>query len=878
MSRYGSKATPPSRWRPAAWLLLLPAVLLLLLIMPPDREVEVKDGSPGRESRHSRLRGDGLPPRAPNPWFHVERAFPQGKIPREEWQRAQFEARLLREQTGSRSAEWEQRGPTNIGGRVTDLAVHPSDASIVYAAAAEGGVLKSTDSGASWTPLFDDQPSLSVGAIAIAPSDPNVVYVGTGEVNPGGGSVAYGGTGVYRSTDAGATWSAVGLENSGSIGRIVVDPTDPDRLFVAAMGPLWETSAERGVYRSTDGGASWEHALFVAGDTGCVDLIVRPDNPNVILAAMWQRLRQPEYYSYGGTSCAVYRSTDGGDTWSLLGGGLPSPSSQGGRIGLSLCAAQPDVMCAIYADKTGYFDGLYRSTNGGDGWTRTSDGSLDNAFASYGWWFGNVRVHPTNPNTIFVLGFTFYRSTNGGGSYSSADGIMHVDHHALGFGPGASPVIYEGNDGGLYRSANGGTSWSKLYDLPISQIYRVALDANNPNALYGGLQDNGTCRTTSGAQDDWGEVYGGDGFQALVHPNNSSRIWALYQYGGLSYSSNGGGGWSSATSGLSGRNNWNSPHVQDPTNADTRYFGTDRVHRNSGNTGWTAISGDLTGGSHQGNGGQVNGTLTTIRVSPLDGDVIWCGSDDGYVHVTENGGGSWFDVSAGLPERWITSVRCDPFDREAAYVTVSGFRWAEPLPHVYKTTDLGASWTPIAGNLPEAPANDLIPDPDTAGRYYVATDVGMFFTNDGGASWSALGSGLPNVVVNHLALAPASKTLYAATFGRSFWALDVDNLTALPADSPFAWGRTRSPYPNPGGDHSFIAWELARGSSVSVEIYTVSGRRVWGKALPEQSPGAGSLRWDGVDARGNAMPSGVYFARVRAAGRTLGNETVVLRR
>ncbi len=377
-----------TRWQSAAPAGRAPALLLfalLALVLSLSlllREGASPAGPPAKQ--HSRHPGDGLAPKAPNPWFFAERAFPTGHIPAEIMQRARVEAGLLREEAraaaraGGRDATWIPRGPTNIGGRITDLAVDPRDANRVYAAAAEGGILRSDDAGQHWLPLFDEGPALAMGAVALDPANPDIVYAGSGEVNPGGGSVAYGGAGLFRSPDRGASWESLGLESVGAIGRIRVDPTNSQRLFVAAMGQLWETDSARGVYRSVDGGSSWEHVLFVADDTGCVDLIQRPDQPNVLLAAMWQRLRQPEAYDYGGPRCAVYRSTNGGDTWSLLSGsgGLPATSSTGGRIGLDLCAAQPDVMCAVYADRTGYFDGLYRSTDGGDTWTRTSDGAL----------------------------------------------------------------------------------------------------------------------------------------------------------------------------------------------------------------------------------------------------------------------------------------------------------------------------------------------------------------------------------------------------------------------------------------------------------------------------------------------------------------------
>ena len=764
------------------------AVAALLAPRPHDQDQAVApEAKPAQElrpaKRRSQVRGDGLPPRAPNPWFFLERAFPFGDIPREHWRTAQAQAAAFRAEPSPVSASWTQRGPTNIGGRMTDIAVHPLDGDIVYAAAAEGGVLRSVDAGQTWSPLFDDQPTLSIGAVAIDPGNPDVIYAGTGEVNPGGGSVAYGGAGLFRSNDQGETWELVGLEDSGSIGRIRIDPTDPDRIFVAVMGYLWETNPERGVYRTTDGGTTWEQVLFVNSETGCVDLIMRPDDPDVLYAATWERLRQPEFYDYGGEGCAVYRTINGGDTWTLVGGGLPAPNADSGRIGLSLCASQPDVMHVIYADRIGYFDGLYRSTDGGFTWSQTNDGALSGVFASYGWWFGNVRTHPVDPDGIFVLGLDFYRSTNGGSSYQFASGEMHVDHHGLDFGPGADPVMYNGNDGGVYRSTNGGTVWTKLFDLPVTQAYRIALDANNPNARYLGAQDNGTNRTESGATDDWETIFGGDGFQPLVHPNDSSRMWAQFQYGNLYYSGNGGNSWNGATGGISGsdRNNWNSPLIQDPTNADRRYFGTNKVYRSTSNTSWTSISPDLTGGPHSGNSGQVNGTLTTLAVSPLDGDVIWAGSDDGYVQVSTDGGGIWTDVSAALPVRWVTSVRTDPLVRETAYVTISGFRWAEPLPHVLRTTDLGANWEAIAGNLPEAPANDFLADPDNPNRYFVATDVGVYETFNGGGSWSLLGQGLPNVVVTSLALDRANQELFAGTYGRSVFSVTIET-TPCPWD------------------------------------------------------------------------------------------------
>lgn len=850
-------------------------------------EHHAKVASPS-ESRWSRTPDDGKPIREPNQWFFVERAWPQMQINRDAWQQAQIEARVLLEDFRAKSnpatqATWTLRGPTNVGGRVTSIAVDPRNHDVVYAGAAEGGVMRSRNGGLSWDLVFDDQPSLAIGALAIDPVNPDVVYAGTGEVNPGGGSVAYGGTGLYRSTDQGDTWTNIGLENGGAIGRIVIDPADPQRLFVAVMGHLWSPGPDRGVYRTLDGGDTWQLVLAVDGTTGCVDLIQRPDQPNVVLAAMWQRIRTPERYDYGGPGCAVWRTDDGGDSWSVVGGGLPVPGPNLGRIGLALCRNQPDRMYAVYADRIGYFAGLYRSNNGGVTWTRTSDGALSNVFASYGWWFGNVRCHPDNPDIVFVLGLDFYRSLNGGSSWSETSGGMHVDHHGMNWGPGPDRVIYVGNDAGVYRSNNGGSVWTHLPDQPITQVYRLGLDANNANALYLGGQDISTVRTLTGQLDDWSEIFGGDGFQPLIHPQNSNRIWVQYQYGVVYYSGNNAASFSYAGSGISGsdRMGWNAPHVQDPTNVDRRYFGSNRVYRNTTNTAWSVISGDLTGGPHQNQSGQVRGTLTTIAVSPLDGQVIWAGSDDGRVHVTVNGGGVWTNVSAGLPERWITSVRCDPFVRETAYVTVSGFRWDEPLSHVLMTENLGAVWQPIAANLPEAPVNDLLAYPHQAGRLFVATDVGVFETSNAGASWAPVADGMPSVVVSHLAWSEARGELLAGTYGRSVYAASISPVTSAPEGGPVALadlGRVRPPYPNPTSGGTTFAWDLARAGTVTLEVFSVSGRRIYEVTVDRAVEGPGSLAWDGRDRDGRPAAAGVYLARVMVDGRLLGRETVVLSR
>ncbi len=832
------------------------------------------------QSRRDRLPAPPVPDtkgeigmRAPDLHFFAQRAWPLGRIPLDQWRRARIDAAEQRAENTLASG-WDFRGPTNIGGRIADLAVDPLDPNRVFAACAEGGVLRTTDGGDTWTPVFDAQSTLAVGAVAIDPSQSNVIYAGTGEPNPGGGSVAYGGDGIYRSMDGGDTWTHLGLDGTGAIGRILVDTSNPQRIFVAAVGALWETGPDRGVYRSTDGGASWTRVLHTGVDAGAVDLVQRPDQPNVLFAAIWQRLRQPEAFDYGGPQCAVYRSTNSGDSWSIVGGGLPAPHDTLGRIGITLCASQPNTMYAVYAHRTGRFAGVFRSTNGGANWTRLPD---PGSTSTFGWWFGNIRVDPNDPNRVFILELPLFRSTNAGASWARVDAGVHVDHHAMAFVPGPNPTVYEGNDGGIYRSDNDGATWQFAGGQPITQFYRLALDASNPSALYGGAQDNSTMRTLTGGLDDYDVIFGGDGFQPLIHPLTPSRIWAQFQYGSLSYSSDGGASWVTALTGIPGtdRKNWNSPIAQDPGNSEVRYFGTQRLWRSTSNTTWVAVSGDLTGGVHLGNQGQVNGTLTSIGVSPIDGNVLWTGSDDGLVQVSTNGGAIWTNVSAGLPGRWVTSVEPSPFSPGWAYVTVSGFRWAETLPRVYRTRDYGVTWTPIASNLPDAPANDVVADPETAGRLFVATDLGVHQSFDDGDSWTLPGTGMPSVVVTDMVLQTSTRTLVAGTYGRSIYSISVPVTAAVPGPTPAIAGRLLPPAPNPTRGGAWLSWELAAPAPVSLDIVSVNGRRVRSLTAASASA-AGRTWWDARDQHGQRVPAGVYYIRAHAGERPLASGRVVV--
>ncbi len=819
--------------------------------------------------RRAERRERGLPygpGTEPNDWSFRQRAYPYDRINHDELTAALGGAQAMRAAARAKSGarvSWTERGPSNIGARVTDLIVHPTDPNLVYAAMASGGLFKSTDGGTNWTPIFDDQPVLTIGDIAFDPQDPDVIYVGTGEANAH--SFSWFGVGVFRSDDGGATWNHVGLEETKYIGRIVIDPNDQDRIWVAATGVLFGTGGDRGIYRTTNGCGTWEQVLFVNDSTAAIDVAIHPDCPDTLFAAMWERVRGLNYRRSAGDGSGIYRSYDGGDTWTEMTSGLPTGSDVG-RIGLSIAASNPDIVYAIY-DMPGSSCRVYKTTNGGDSWTRTNDGALAGIHSSFGWYFGNIRVDPSNPNRAFALGVPFYRTENGGTSWSEVGWDNHVDHHALAFAPSNPSLIYEGNDGGIYRSDNQGDSWTKLYNQPTNQFYAIEIDYLNPQRLYGGTQDNGTLRTPTGATDDWENILGGDGFYTLVDPTNSNTIFAEYQWGNLYKSTNFGYSWSWALNGVSSgdRRNWSSPVVFDPADPQRMYFGTYRLWRTTNGAGsWSAISGDLTNGD-QGGG---YGTITTIAASPADTDVIWVGTDDSNVWVSQNGGGSWSNVSAFLPNRWVTRVAADPIDPATAYVTFSGLRWDQEISHVYRTDNYGFSWTDISGNLPEAPVHVILVDPDTPATLYIGCDVGCFISTNTGGSWSVLGDGLPSVPIDDLKFHGPTRTLAAGTHGRSIYSIDMTVSTIVAGDPVPASpdGAHLENSPNPFNPVTTITYGLERAGRVDLGVYDLSGRRVRSLVSGEAGGGDHQVAWDGTDESGRAVSSGTYFLRLQAEG------------
>lgn len=759
-------------------------------------------------------------------WFGRQRAYPRSSVPTAMALAGLKEASEDRGGQGGRNSGWVFQGPLNTGGRITCISVDPDSEDGLLVGSASGGMFKSTDGGNTWASVLDEAASLSIGDIARAPSNPDVIYVGTGEPNAGGGSIAYDGNGIWRTDDGGDNWTAAGLENMGSTGKLAVDPIDPNVVYAAMMGDLFSNNSNRGLYKSTDGGNTWDQVHFVNDSTGFIDVEVRPDDPNTVFAASWQRVRRPNYRDYGGSGSSIWKSTDAGLTWTEVAGGLPGGADKG-RIAFAISPANYDRMYALYMDRTGSYRGFYRSADGGSSWSDVGPSSISGNFATYGWWFTQVYCHPSDPDQVTITGLSMRTSTNAGTGFPITAGpSVHVDQHAWVVHPLNENLIWIGNDGGLYRSTNAGGSYEHLENLPITQFYTTAIDASNADAYYGGTQDNGTIRTLTGSQTDWELIYGGDGFVVLIDPSDPSYVYAEFQYGGLSRSTNGGSTFGTATSGISfgDRFNWKCPLIMDPNTPSTLYFGTNRLYRSTDRaSSWTAISDDLTKGDEPGN--LAYNTLTTIAVSRLDPDVLWTGADDGSIHFSDDGGTNWNKIDAGLPERWVTNIEADPNSANGAIISLSGFRWHEEEAHIYRTTDRGLTWEPLMEGLPNLPVNDVLFDPADPDRIFAATDAGVYTSSDAGSHWQNLYEGLPSVVVTDLAFDGLEQRLVAATYGRGMYKLtlaDLPSVVETATDPEIRW--TSGPNPSTG----LLKLDLSEShltEGVAVYLVNASGQR-----------------------------------------------------
>jgi photosystem II stability/assembly factor-like uncharacterized protein len=688
-------------------------------------------------------------------------------------------------------------GPTR-GGRVQTVAGHPGQPFTFYMGATGGGVWKTTDAGQTWKPISDEAFAAgSIGAIAVAPSDPQVVWVGTGEVDIRGNASA--GRGLYRSTDGGRSWSFVGLADAGQIGDIEVDPRDPDRAFVAVLGDVFGPSPTRGVFRTEDGGRSWKKVLFVSDSTGVVSLAMDPSNGDVLYAGTWAVARKPWAILSGNREGGIYKTTDGGEHWSRLAGGLPTGLV--GKIGVDISRARPDRVWAIIEAPRP--DGaVYRSDDAGQTWRKVG---TDPRLQQRPYYFHHIFAHPTDPNTVYVTGFRFYESVDGGRTWGTIR-TPHGDNRALWINPERPEIMVEGSDGGATVTVDGGKSWSTLLNQPTAQFYRVIVDDRFPYRLYGAQQDNSTISVPAwsarGAtsQGLWREVGGCESGHIAVHPKNPDIVYSGCYHGEIDrYDMSTGlrrqvipyaqAQEGQAASALKYRFQWNSPIVLDPQHPDELYHTSQVVHRSTdGGQSWTVISPDLTYAdsarlafpsptiTRDLTGVEVYGTIFALTPSPLEDSTIWAGTDDGRVWITRNEGADWKEITPqGLP-KWSTvnAIEASPHAAGKAYVTVYRYRMDDFRPYVYRTTDYGAHWTRIAdgtrGIPPGYPTRVVREDPVREGLLYAGTEYGAFVSFDDGGHWQTLQENLPVVPVTDLVV--HGTDLVVATQGRSFWILD----------------------------------------------------------------------------------------------------------
>ncbi len=739
-------------------------------------------------------------------------------------------------------------GPTAQGGRYVDFAVIESNPRVFYAATATGGLWKTVNHGISFTPVFDHQPDFAIGAVALAQSRPDVVYVGTGEAN--NSRSTYDGHGIYKSVDGGKTWSHAGLPDAGRVGRIVVHPKNPDVVFVAAAGRLYSENPDRGVYRSTDGGRTWTKTLDHKVDgreIGAIDIAMDLSSPNVLYAATYDKVRRPWTFGEGGPGSGIFKSTDGGATWRQLSNGLPTGML--GRIGLAIARNAPKTIYAVIENANsakvpaeerrkrlaeGFGDNsigdqLFRSDDAGATWrkvappaapaTTTSEEGGGGPLAAAaqggaqapqqgrgGWtggnppyYYGQIRVDPSDKEHVYLLSVRVTHTTDGGKTWSSPFGFGG-DNHAMWINPADSSHVILGHDHGMGVTFDGGRTWLSPDNKPVAQFYAIGYDMDQPYNVYGGTQDNGSLRGPSTMKgggtipfEAWYRVGGGDGFYNVVDPTDSRWLYNESQFGNIQrMDQRTGQGRPIRYTRPQGqpalRWNWSSPILISPHNPEVVYHGANVLLRSSSRgDSWTEISPDLTKNLPERRGGSGNiqyATITTIDESPVLGGVIWTGTDDGNVQVTRDGGKAWSNVTdnvRGHPGYWVSRVVASHHDAATAYVTVTGYRHDDFKPFAWKTTDYGATWTSIAGNLPNEPINVIREDRTNPDLLFVGTDFGVHASLDGGKTWQRLKNGITTNPVHDLAIHPRERELIVGTHGRGMYIADISGLQPLTA-------------------------------------------------------------------------------------------------
>jgi photosystem II stability/assembly factor-like uncharacterized protein len=770
-------------------------------------------------------------------------------------------------------------GPAATGGRIADIvAVHEGPRLTIYVGSASGGVWKSVDGGTTFKPIFDKQPSLSIGSVAIDPSNPQTVWVGTGE-SWARNSVSVG-TGIYRSRDGGENWEALGLADSEHIARVVVHPKDSNTVYACALGHLWNSNTERGVFKTADGGKTWNKVLYRNDRTGCAEMAMDPQDSSVLYAAMWDVRREPHNFRSGGPGSGLFKSTDSGATWHELRKGLPEGDL--GRIGIAVAPANHTRVYAVVEAKNR--TALFRSDDAGDSWAETN-----NSFNVSGrpFYFARLAADPKNADRLYKPGFFLTVSEDGGKSFSAAfstnegpGDAVHGDLHALWIDPENPDQMLLGTDGGVYQSFDRSAHWRFLNNLPVSQFYHVSADMADPYSVYGGLQDNGTWMGPSRATDaianrHWRAIGIGDGFWSFSDPSDPDYAYVEYQGGMISrFRKSTGESRDIKPLPRSGepefRFNWNAPIHMSPNHPGTIYLGGQFLFRSKDHgESWDRISPDLTTNDPARQHQEMSGGLTidnsdaekfetiyTVAESPKNGDVIWAGTDDGNVQVTRDGGKHWTNVAkniSGLPTgTWVSTIEASHFDPAVAYATFDGHAAGDMMTHVFQTKDYGKTWTSLSTPELTGYAHVVRQDLVNANLLFVGTEFGLFLSIDGGAHWAQFKGGLPNVAVRDVAIQSRESDLLLATHGRGIYILD--DLTSIRALTPELLAKDLVMLPSrpsvlalPAGEQRFDGDSEFKGRTVpeaAAIVYYQKKRHIFG-----------DLKLDIYDSKGQLLTS-----------------------
>ncbi len=692
-------------------------------------------------------------------------------------------------------------GPGGMSGRVTTIDVVQSNPDIMYVGTASGGIWKSTSGGIKWKPVFEKELTASIGALAIQQSNPSVIWAGTGEGNPR--NSLNGGFGIYKSLDAGKTWKSMGLEKTRHIHRVIIDPTNPNIVYVGAIGSPWGEHKERGVYKTTDGGKTWKQILYNNIKTGAADLIMDPSNPNKLIATMWEHKRDPWFFKSGGKGSGMYITHDGGENWKQITEKEGFPKGELGRIGVAISRSNPDVVYALVEAKK---NALYKSEDGGFKWKKINEKP---GIGNRPFYYSEIYVDPQNENRLYTV-FTYINVSQDGGksfkrlmpAYGVNNGV-HPDHHAWWIHPTNGKFMIDGNDGGLNITKDGGKTWRFIGNLPVAQFYHINVDNEFPYNVYGGMQDNGSWRgpayvwKAQGIRNSyWQEISFGDGFDVVPDKDDSRYGWSMSQQGSVSrYDYKTGNNYTVKPTHKDAkvklRFNWNAAINIDPFNNATLYFGSQFVHKSTdkGLT-WTVISPDLStnnpaklkqaesgGLTMDATGAENHCTILVIEPTVLEKDVLWAATDDGQVHITKNGGATWTNVAKNikdLPENsWITQIKASNKNKGEALLVANDYRRFNYTPYAYRTKDYGKTWKRIVREDDvQSYALCIVEDPENKNLLFLGTDDGLYISIDAGTKWTKWTEGFPTVPVKDLVIHPREHDLVIGTFGRAAWVLD----------------------------------------------------------------------------------------------------------